>query len=48
MKTFKLYTFEQVLTVKNCKNQEEALNKAKLDISLVWKTEQIEKGLNHV
>jgi hypothetical protein len=41
MKTFKLYTFSQVLTVKNCRNQEEALDKAKLDITVVWKIEEI-------
>ena len=41
MKTFKLYTFSQILTVKNCKDQEQALNKANLNIALVWKIEQV-------
>ena len=41
MKAFKLYTFGQVLTVKNCKNQKEALEKAKLDITVVWKIEEV-------
>jgi len=40
MKTFKLYTFGQVFTVKNCKNQNEALEKAKLSLATVWKIEE--------
>lgn len=41
MKTYKLYTFDNVLTVNNCKNQDEALEKAKLDITVVWKIEEV-------
>lgn len=41
MKTFKLYTVGQILTVKNCKNQNEALEKAKLELATVWKIEEV-------
>lgn len=41
MKTFKLHTISQILTVKNCRNQNEALEKAKLNISTVFKIEEI-------
>lgn len=41
MKTYKLYTFSSILIVKNCKDLDEALDKAKLNTTLIWKSEEI-------
>lgn len=41
MKTFKIYTFSQVITVKNCKEQEDAIKKSGLSPDVIFKIEQL-------
>ena len=41
MKTFKIYTFSQILTVKNCKDLEDAIQKTGLKEDVIFKTEEV-------
>ena len=43
MRTFKLYTFSQIVTVKNCANYAEALHKTGFFDSEIWKVVEVEQ-----
>ena len=48
MKTFKIYTVSQVLTVNNCKDLDDAIKKAGLSKDAIFKTEEVPADLEHL
>ena len=48
MKTFKIYTVSQVLTVNNCKDLDHAIEKTGLPKETIFKTEEVLPDLEHL